>query len=121
MIAVNVDIIKAIAEWLAIVSGGAAVIVAIVKKLLAPILKPLKEVVEKQAEIEEKQTHIEKCLDRDKKRLDKLDDIMELIIKDNAMELTTLQQITNHMRTNNNTDRMQKIEDDIDRYMASRR
>lgn len=121
MIAVNVDIIKVIAEWLVIVSGGAAVIVAIVKKMLAPILKPLKEVVGKQAEIKEKQTHIEECLDRDKKRLDKLDDIMDLIVKDNAMELTTLQQITNHMRTNNNTDRMQKIEDDIDRYMASRR
>lgn len=46
---------------------------------------------------------------------------MDLIVKDNAMELTTLQQITNHMRTNNNTDRMQKIEDDIDGYMATRK
>lgn len=114
MITINLEIIKMIAEWVLPVAGAAGVIVAIVKKMLKPVLQPLKEVIEKQKDIEE-------CLGRDKKRLDKLDIIMDLIVKDNAMELTTLQQIINHMRTNNNTDRMQKIEDDIDRYMANRR
>lgn len=114
MIAVNIAVIKAIAEWLLAVSGAVAVIVAIVKRMLKPILQPLKEVTEKQK-------HFEECLDRDKKRLDKLDSIMELIVQDNAMELMTLKQVINHMRTNNNTDQMQKIEDDIDKYMATRK
>lgn len=121
MITVNLAIIKMIAEWIIPVAGAAAVIVAVVKKMLAPVLKPLDEIVQKQAELEKEQLQIEECLTRDKKRLDKLDGIMDLIVKDNAMELTTLQQIINHMRTNNNTERMQKIEDDIDKYMATRK
>lgn len=111
---IDLVLIGKIAKWLVAVAGGIAVVVAIVKKILTPILNPIKELAEKQE-------HIEECLNRDKKRLDKHDEILGLLVKDNEMELTSLMQLINHLRTDNNTGSMKVIEDSIDKYLISRK
>ena len=59
-------------------------------------------------------------LARDKERLDELERVLKILGKDNEMELRAIRDMINHLRTDNNTGEMEKIEDDIDGYLISR-
>jgi hypothetical protein len=43
-----------------------------------------------------------------------------MMSKDNEIELKALRDIINHLRTDNNTGEMKRIEDDIDEYLIGR-
>ena len=59
-------------------------------------------------------------LAKDKERIDDLETTLKILGKDNEIELKALRDIINHLRTDNNTGEMQKVEDDIDKYLISR-
>lgn len=59
-------------------------------------------------------------LAKDKERLDEFERVLKILGKDNEMELRAIRDMINHLRTDNNTGEMEKIEDDIDGYLISR-
>ena len=54
------------------------------------------------------------------KELDGLELSLRMMSKDNEIELKALRDIINHLRTDNNTGEMKRIEDDIDEYLIKR-
>ena len=64
--------------------------------------------------------HYDKCLAKDKERLDSLELSLHMLSKDNEIELKALRDIINHLRTDNNTGEMKRVEDDIDEYLIKR-
>lgn len=113
MVTINIAIIATVAKWVVAVSGGVAVVVAVIKRMLRPILDPLREVAEKQQAIEE-------CLQRDKQRLEDHDKVLNMLVKDNETELISFKMLINHLRTGNNSATMQQIENQLDEYLAKR-
>ena len=71
-------------------------------------------------ETNKKFEHYDECLAKDKKRIDELETTLKILGRDNEIELKALRDIINHLRTDNNTGEMQKVEDDIDKYLISR-
>ena len=59
-------------------------------------------------------------LTKDKERLDGLELSLRMLSTDNEIELKALRDIINHLRTDNNTGEMKRIEDDIDEYLIGR-
>lgn len=59
-------------------------------------------------------------LAKDKERLDGLELSLRMLSTDNEIELKALRDIINHLRTDNNTGEMKRIEDDIDEYLIGR-
>ena len=71
-------------------------------------------------EMMEKFEQYDEFLARDKDRLDALEVALKIMGKDNIIELKALRDIINHLRTDNNTGEMQKVEKDIDEYLIGR-
>ena len=71
-------------------------------------------------EMMEKLKQYDDFLARDKERLDALEVALKIMGKDNIIELKALRDIINHLRTDNNTGEMQKVEKDIDEYLIGR-
>lgn len=95
-------------------------IIAVIGSAWKVILEAKKAMNKPHAEIMEKLEHYDKCLAKDKERIDSLEMALKIMGKDNEIELKALRDIINHLRTDNNTGEMQKIEDDIDKYLISR-
>lgn len=72
------------------------------------------------SDVVEKLKHYDEYLAKDKKRIEALELALQVVGKDNEIELKALRDIINHLRTDNNTGEMKKIEDDIDTYLISR-
>ena len=105
-------------SWASIVSI-AGVIVAI-GSAWKVIIEAKKSLNKPYVEVMEKFDHYDKCLAKDKERIDTLEAALRIVGKDNEIELKALRDIINHLRTDNNTGEMKKIEDDIDTYLISR-
>ena len=105
-------------SWASIVSV-AGVIVAI-GSAWKVIIEAKKSLNKPYVEVMEKFDHYDKCLAKDKERIDTLEAALRIVGKDNEIELKALRDIINHLRTDNNTGEMKKIEDDIDTYLISR-
>lgn len=75
--------------------------------------KPYKDIHKKFANYDEYLAH-------DKERLDKLESVLKILEKDNEMELRAISDMVNHLRTDNNTGKMERIEDDINEYLITR-
>lgn len=71
-------------------------------------------------ELSDKLKHYDECLANDKKRLDEIEGALERQKKDNEVMLKTLKELIKHFRTNNNTDEMKKVEENIDNYLIER-
>ena len=105
-------------SWASIVSV-AGVIIAIgsawkvIVEAKRALNKPYKD-------IEAKFKHYDNCLAKDKERLDVLEGSLRILGKDNEIELKALRDIINHLRTDNNTGEMKRVEDDIDEYLIKR-
>ena len=105
-------------SWASIVSV-AGVIIAIgsawkvIVEAKRALNKPYKD-------IEAKFDRYDKCLAKDKERLDGLELSLHMLSKDNEIELKALRDIINHLRTDNNTGEMKRVEDDIDEYLIKR-
>ena len=105
-------------SWASILSvAGAIVAIGSAWKVLKEMKK---EWNKPQEELENKVNDFEKYLAQDKKRIDGLESALHILSKDNEIELRALRDIINHLRTDNNTGEMQKVEDDIDGYLISR-
>ena len=105
-------------SWASILSvAGAIVAIGSAWKVL---IEMKKEWNKPQEELENKVNDFEKYLAQDKKRIDGLESALHILSKDNEIELRALRDIINHLRTDNNTGEMQKVEDDIDGYLISR-
>lgn len=105
-------------SWASILSvAGAIVAIGSAWKVLVEMKK---EWNKPQEELENKVNDFEKYLAQDKKRIDGLESALHILSKDNEIELRALRDIINHLRTDNNTGEMQKVEDDIDGYLISR-
>lgn len=105
-------------SWASILSvAGAIVAIGSAWKVL---IEMKKEWNKPQEELENKVNDFEKYLAQDKKRIDGLESALHTLSKDNEIELRALRDIINHLRTDNNTGEMQKVEDDIDGYLISR-
>ena len=105
-------------SWASILSvAGAIVAIGSAWKVL---IEMKKEWDKPQEELENKVNDFEKYLAQDKKRIDGLESALHILSKDNEIELRALRDIINHLRTDNNTGEMQKVEDDIDGYLISR-
>ena len=105
-------------SWASILSvAGAIVAIGSAWKVL---IEMKKEWNKPQEELEDKVNDFEKYLAQDKKRIDGLESALHILSKDNEIELRALRDIINHLRTDNNTGEMQKVEDDIDGYLISR-
>lgn len=72
-------------------------------------------------ELSDKLKHYDECLARDRQRLDEIEANFELEKKDNEVVLKTLKEIIKHLRTNNNTDAMRNVEENIDNYLIERK
>lgn len=105
-------------SWASIVSV-AGVIIAI-GSAWKVIMEAKKALNKPYKNIEEKFDHYNKCLTKDKERLDGLELSLHMLSKDNEIELKALRDIINHLRTDNNTGEMKRIEDDIDEYLIGR-
>lgn len=105
-------------SWASIVSV-AGVIIAI-GSAWKVIMEAKKALNKPREEIEDKHKHYDKCLAQDKERLDRLELSLHMLSKDNEIELKALRDIINHLRTDNNTGEMKRIEDDIDEYLIGR-
>ena len=102
-------------SWASILSvAGAIVAIGSAWKVL---IEMKKEWNKPQEELENKVNDFEKYLAQDKKRIDGLESALHILSKDNEIELRALRDIINHLRTDNNTGEMQKVEDDIDGYL----
>lgn len=105
-------------SWASILSvAGAIVAIGSAWKVL---IEMKKEWNKPQEELKNKVNDFEKYLAQDKKRIDGLESALHILSKDNEIELRALRDIINHLRTDNNTGEMQKVEDDIDGYLISR-
>ena len=105
-------------SWASILSvAGAIVAIGSAWKVLVEMKKAWNK---PQEELENKVNDFEKYLAQDKKRIDGLESALHILSKDNEIELRALRDIINHLRTDNNTGEMQKVEDDIDGYLISR-
>lgn len=71
-------------------------------------------------DMQEKFDEYDSYLAKDKERLDELETVLKILGKDNEMELRAIRDMINHLRTDNNTGEMKKVEDDIDGYLISR-
>lgn len=71
-------------------------------------------------DVQKKFKEYDGCLATDKERLDGLELSLHMLSKDNEIELKALRDIINHLRTDNNTGEMKRIEDDIDEYLIKR-
>lgn len=105
-------------SWASIVSV-AGVIIAI-GSAWKVIMEAKKALNKPYKDIEAKFDHYNKCLANDKERLDGLELSLHMLSKDNEIELKALRDIINHLRTDNNTGEMKRIEDDIDEYLIKR-
>lgn len=105
-------------SWASIVSV-AGVIIAI-GSAWKVIMEAKKALNKPYKDIEAKFDHYSKCLATDKERLDGLELSLHMLSKDNEIELKALRDIINHLRTDNNTGEMERIEDDIDEYLIKR-
>lgn len=105
-------------SWASIVSV-AGVIIAI-GSAWKVIMEAKKTLNKPYKDIEAKFDHYNKCLTTDKERLDGLELSLHMLSKDNEIELKALRDIINHLRTDNNTGEMKRIEDDIDEYLIKR-
>ena len=105
-------------SWASIVSV-AGVIIAI-GSAWKVIMEAKKALNKPREDIEAKFKHYDKCLAQDKERLDGLELSLHMMSKDNEIELKALRDIINHLRTDNNTGEMKRIEDDIDEYLIKR-
>lgn len=105
-------------SWASIVSV-AGVIIAI-GSAWKVIIEAKKALNKPREDIEAKFKHYDKCLAQDKERLDGLELSLYMLSKDNEIELKALRDIINHLRTDNNTGEMKRVEDDIDEYLIKR-
>ena len=104
--------------WASIVSGlGVIIVIGSAWKVVVEAKKAFNKPRE---DIEAKFKHYDKCLAQDKERLDGLELSLHMMNKDNEIELKALRDIINHLRTDNNTGEMKRIEDDIDEYLIKR-
>lgn len=104
--------------WASIVSGlGAIIVIGSAWKVVVEAKKALNKPRE---DIEAKFDRYDKCLAKDKERLDGLELSLHMLSKDNEIELKALRDIINHLRTDNNTGEMKRVEDDIDEYLIKR-
>ena len=71
-------------------------------------------------DVQEKFKEYDGYLTKDKERLDGLELSLRMLSTDNEIELKALRDIINHLRTDNNTGEMKRIEDDIDEYLIGR-
>lgn len=71
-------------------------------------------------DVQEKFKKYDGYLTKDKERLDGLELSFRMLSTDNEIELKALRDIINHLRTDNNTGEMKRIEDDIDEYLIGR-
>lgn len=105
-------------SWASIVSvAGVIIAIGSAWKVIVEAKKALNKPRE---DIEAKFKHYDKCLAQDKERLDGLELSLHMLSKDNEIELKALRDIINHLRTDNNTGEMKRIEDDIDEYLIGR-
>lgn len=70
--------------------------------------------------LEAKIDHCNEHLANHEERVDELELSLHTLGKDNEIELMALRDIINHLRTNNNTGDMEKIEDGIEKYLIKR-
>ena len=94
--------------------------VVAVASAIVTVYGAIKVIAEMKKKAEQPMADVNKKLDRDKKRLDKLEDSFDDLKKDNEITLTALKVIINHLRTDNNTGAMQKLEEEIDSYLIRR-
>lgn len=105
-------------SWASIVSvAGVIIAIGSAWKVIVEAKKALNKPYK---DIEAKFEHYDKCLAQDKERIDELEKVLRILGKDNEIELKALRDITNHLRTDNNTGEMKKVEDNIDEYLISR-
>lgn len=105
-------------SWASIVSiAGVIIAIGSAWKVIMEAKKALNKPYKN---IEEKFDHYNKRLTKDKERLDGLELSLRMLSTDNEIELKALRDIINHLRTDNNTGEMKRIEDDIDEYLIGR-
>lgn len=105
-------------SWASIVSvAGVIIAIGSAWKVIVEAKRALNKPYE---DIEAKFEHYDNCLANDKERLDGLELSLRMLSKDNEIELKALRDIINHLRTDNNTGEMKRVEDDIDEYLIKR-
>lgn len=105
-------------SWASIVSvAGVIIAIGSAWKVIVEAKRALNK---PHKDIEDKFNHYSKCLANDRERLDELELSLRILSKDNEIELKALRDIINHLRTDNNTGEMKRVEDDIDEYLITR-
>lgn len=105
-------------SWASIVSvAGVIIAIGSAWKVIAEAKRALNRPYK---DIEAKLNHYDRCLAKDKERLDGLETSLRMLSKDNEIELRALRDVINHLRTDNNTGEMKRVEDDIDKYLIAR-
>lgn len=106
MITIDLDWIELICGLIITVGGASAIVVKITKRAFKPITEPM-------ADLQKEVQHHSECLDRDKKKLDRLDDTLYSLDKDineiketQGMILSSIFVMLQHMATGNNTGEM---------------
>lgn len=105
-------------SWASIAS--VAGIIVVIGSAWKVVMEAKKAVNKPHTEMMEKFEEYDGFLAKDKERLDSLEVALKIMGKDNEIELKALRDIINHLRTDNNTGEMQKVEKDIDEYLISR-
>ena len=106
MVQIDITVVELIAGLIITIGGAAAIIAKVVKRAFRPITEPMSKIekeVERQAE----------CLDRDKKRLDSLEEALTTMTSDldeikstQVVILGSLFVMLQHLATGNNTGEM---------------
>lgn len=105
-------------SWASIVSvAGVIIAIGSAWKIFVEAKKALNKPYK---DIKDKFVSYDNFLAKDKERLDNLEASLRTLSEDNEIELKALRDIINHLRTDNNTGEMKKVEDDIDEYLIKR-
>lgn len=106
-ICVSFGIIAAAIHWFAKGSGW------VIGKATKKSTQLSAEMVEMHQKCDEHCEHVDECLDRDNKRLQKLEECLPLLLKG-------MKQLITHELDGNHVDKLEEVRDEMDNYLINR-